>query len=293
MFLSVDMNSSEMIAGQANNLLGKFLSSQPFAPALSDEKQIKPLQDKLALTYQRHYSREMKEYRKELNSLSGILREELSTLGILSSELDVSLPVSPPIFPQKSLNPTTKMAINSGGKDLSISRQGHGLQRTMLIALVRAITRNTSEGKKTTIHVAIEEPEIYQHPTRQRALFRALFTLAEEENGQVSFATHSPHFVDATHFEQIRRLTKDTRSGQILVHSVSKQELKEKVSSDRDRTPENTWAKAARQGLEEALFARTVLLVEGNTDKAVLDGILERMGKSFDEADVLFYSYLG
>ena len=53
---------------------------------------------------------------------------------------------------------------------------------------------------------AIEEPELYQHPSRQRHLASVLLNLAKgaipgvAENTQVIYATHSPLFVGLDRF---------------------------------------------------------------------------------------------
>ncbi|MEM3627424.1 MAG: AAA family ATPase [Candidatus Bathyarchaeia archaeon] len=58
--------------------------------------------------------------------------------------------------------------------------------------------------------LGIEEPELYQHPDRQRYLARALSKLTEQgipgvaKQIQVIYSTHSPLFIDLEHFDSIR-----------------------------------------------------------------------------------------
>ena len=60
----------------------------------------------------------------------------------------------------------------------------------------------------------IEEPELYQHPNRQRHLASVLSKLADggipgvSSTTQIIYTTHSPHFVGVDRINQIRLLRK-------------------------------------------------------------------------------------
>jgi hypothetical protein len=62
--------------------------------------------------------------------------------------------------------------------------------------------------------LAIEEPELYQHPSRQRHMASVLLELSQgtipgvAKRTQVLYSTHSPLFVGLDRFEQIRLLRK-------------------------------------------------------------------------------------
>src|SRR5690606_39049292 len=60
------------------------------------------------------------------------------------------------------------------------------------------------------ICLAIEEPELFQHPIQAQAFAKVLRSLAEDADKriQVTYATHSPYFLEARHFDQVRRLTR-------------------------------------------------------------------------------------
>jgi len=58
--------------------------------------------------------------------------------------------------------------------------------------------------------LAIEEPELYQHPLRSRNLAAVLLEMTQSSDSgtgarnQVLYTTHSPYFVDLSRFEQLR-----------------------------------------------------------------------------------------
>jgi putative ATP-dependent endonuclease of OLD family len=94
--------------------------------------------------------------------------------------------------------------------ETTIERQGHGFQRALLIAALKLLANRGSAKGDGVIFLAIEEPELFQHPTRARVFSGVLRKLADDGSDalQVAYATHSPHFVDPRYFDQVRRITK-------------------------------------------------------------------------------------
>ena len=78
------------------------------------------------------------------------------------------------------------------------------MEKTRLQADARL--KDALDSLPSTI-VAIEEPEIYQHPVRARAFARTLVELSTQPAIQVVLATHSPYFVQNTEkFSALHRL---------------------------------------------------------------------------------------
>ncbi|MBU1589516.1 MAG: ATP-binding protein [Actinobacteria bacterium] len=124
---------------------------------------------------------------------------------------------------------TTDVSIDGITND--VSRQGHGIQRAVMIAMFESLAPDedsaerdhlaeegetevetearlqTAKSQLPSLLVCIEEPEIYQHPIRARAFARVLSDLAEQPRAQVLLATHSPYFVMPAQFESLRRFT--------------------------------------------------------------------------------------
>lgn len=158
-----------------------------------------------------------------------------------------------------------------------LGRQGHGFQRTFIIAALEYLAGAASDATndQPMLHLAIEEPELYQHPPRARHFSATLHTLARQSAVQISYATHSPYFVGPSDLSGVRLFrqipssddgnaplqTKIVVGGleNVRAHVPQQKELPRYVARTLD------------VALGEALFARAVLLVEGETDTATLD----------------------
>jgi putative ATP-dependent endonuclease of the OLD family len=106
-----------------------------------------------------------------------------------------------------------QLRIAEPGFETDVGRQGHGVQRSLLIALVQqlsAISTEDEEAGDRGLLLLIEEPELYQHPLQAKHLASTLRRLGRAGGApvQVAYATHSEHFVDATNFETLRRFSK-------------------------------------------------------------------------------------
>lgn len=122
--------------------------------------------------------------------------------------------------------PAADVLLEHDGFGGPIDWQGHGLQRAFILTLLQQLAKATSkptqaveaaEGEAQALIssppnliLAVEEPELYQHPTKQRHFATVLRRLSEgnlpgaDSLTQVLFATHSPAFVSVTHVESIR-----------------------------------------------------------------------------------------
>lgn len=91
---------------------------------------------------------------------------------------------------------------NLGGKRVSISSYGQGLQREVIYTLIRLSTEfaaRRKEGRKDfdpdITLILFEEPEAFLHPSQQDRLNASLGSLAAETGQQILITTHSPQFV--------------------------------------------------------------------------------------------------
>jgi len=152
--------------------------------------------------------------------------------------------------------------------------------------------------------LAIEEPELYQHPNRQRHLSKILLQLASgstpgvAEKTQIIYATHSPLFVGLDRFNQIRLLRKrDNGEGKPGITTV--------VSASLDKVAHRLWIADGAGGerhtgktlaprlhavmtpwINEGFFAHTVVLVEGEDDYTAIVGIARAMSKDLESIGV-------
>jgi len=208
----------------------------------------------------------------------------------------------------------------------AVNRTGHGLQRAFILTMLQhlAMAQSVNEGKpKDTTEsgpssepkpeakvmlpnlvLAIEEPELYQHPNRQRHLAKIFLQLASgmtpgvAEKTQVIYATHSPLFVGLDRFNQIRLLRKsDNGAGKPRITSV--------VGATLDKVAKKVWEADGSKGdpytgatlvkrlrsiitplVNEGFFADAVALVEGDDDYAAIIGAARAMNKDLESIGV-------
>jgi putative ATP-dependent endonuclease of OLD family len=214
----------------------------------------------------------------------------------------------------------------------AVQRAGHGLQRAFLVTLLQHLAIAQAEavqpdepgeveapdgsGTSTAagapsealmtadLILGIEEPELYQHPNRQRHLSAILLRLASgsiegvAKRTQVIYATHSPLFVDVTRTDQIRVLRKvPGDEGQPKRTKVSLTSLAEatRVVEEADGKAPGTYSAATLEPrlvalmtpwMNEAFFAHVAVLVEGEQDRAAVVGVAKRSGYDFESLGI-------
>lgn len=215
------------------------------------------------------------------------------------------VPEVPDWSPKGEASVTTDVTIDGATND--VSKQGHGIQRAIMIAMFQSlvpdetlITANHNVGENETadeaqarlqeelsnlpaLVVCIEEPEIYQHPVRARAFARVLGILASQAGAQVILATHSPYFVRPDQFSSLRRFC--LVSGQTKVCSTSLAEVAT-AAAEQEVKVQKIVEKRLPTAFSEGFFADAVVLVEGETDKAVLEAFGELVGLPLDSIGV-------
>jgi putative ATP-dependent endonuclease of OLD family len=219
--------------------------------------------------------------------------------------------------------PEAHVKLQEDGYESSVLRTGHGLQRAFILTmlqhliLAREIEKtadNRSSPEKEipepkepelpSFVLAIEEPELYQHPSRQRHLASVFLQLARgtipgvARKTQVIYTTHAPLFVGLDRFDQIRLLRKEQcEAGKPKITRVARAVL--------DNVAEVLWNLDGRQGqkynsetlrprlqavmtpwMNEGFFADVVVLVEGEGDRAALLGVAESMGNDVESMGV-------
>ena len=117
----------------------------------------------------------------------------------------------------------------------------------------------------------IEEPEMLLTPQAQRYLYRLIRRFAEAGN-QVLYSTRSPAFLDAARHDEIVRL--DLRHGRRSVRRTKRDVLGE---AERVRL-----AAEFDHERSEMFFAKSVVLVEGQTERLALPFIFRAMGHDAD-----------
>ncbi|MBW7884057.1 MAG: AAA family ATPase [Caldilineaceae bacterium] len=163
------------------------------------------------------------------------------------------------------------------GVELDFERHGLGLQRSFVVSALDAWCDYVRDTTKNYLF-AIEEPEIYLHPHATRQMLATLERLAGKD--QVLFTTHSSEFVNRTPLHNVLSVRRSVQNGLPASHIVK---------PDLSALPMDTVTKVQRYLCEDRsdmLFARAVLLVEGQAELFALPAFARTLGLDFDGAGV-------
>lgn len=271
-FVSADLRAGEEASDGKDTTLGRILQR-----AL-DRSSLQNAITTLTSTFESDYGKLNTEHLSpQLTALQENLSREVSVFSHgRSIHLTPSLPTIKPQFPRIDL------LVGNGSLRTPVPSQGHGFQRALLLGALTVLSRH-AHPSDTQMFLAIEEPELFQHPTQARAFSSVLRELAgSSSNGiQVAYATHSPYFVDPRYFDQVRRVTNTTWAAGVCPSSTLTSATTDAVETrlrgfvDPDAI-KRRWDQVCLKYLPEALFAETVILVEGDEDAAILQGLSER-----------------
>lgn len=193
--------------------------------------------------------------------------------------------------------PSPDVKVSDGFHVTDVDYVGHGMQRAIILTLLEymALSQYGHAGEfdeaQSDLILAIEEPELFQHPTKQRLFAAALSEIAADFNAvtgirvQVIYATHSPLLVSLAEAHRIRRVSKIINEGaaEVSVAGTSLEKCAQIVAELRGVAPN-----AGKFGLglhiitsdvAEGFFARKVVLVEGISDVAILTAYFKTQGR--------------
>jgi predicted ATP-dependent endonuclease of OLD family len=215
--------------------------------------------------------------------------------------------------------PTANIRLVEDGFPTLVSKSGHGLQRAFILSILQHLSAQQMENlpaeeepgaaeaagqqQQPDLILGIEEPELYQHPTRQRHFADVLLQLTGGKipgvarRVQIVYATHSPLLVGLDRFDQVRTIRK-----------VSVEHEKPRVTQVAHRTLDEVAARIARANgdnkeftgetlkarlvtlmgpsMSEGFFADVIVLVEGEEDRAVLEAAARSMQHDFNSLGI-------
>jgi predicted ATP-dependent endonuclease of OLD family len=162
--------------------------------------------------------------------------------------------------------------LGEAGFEGELTRFGHGLQRSFLLALLQELSgSDVKEGPRLIL--ACEEPELYQHPPQARHLYNVLLSLSEHES-QILIATHSPYFVSGEGFESVRLVRKV--NGASTITRTTHAHVSRVIASAKGEPPLKPSGQLAKihqalqPSLGEMFFASQIVFVEGLEDSAYI-----------------------
>lgn len=248
----------------------------------------------------------------ELGELEGMLS---STLEVFYHDAGVRLGWKSPEDFLVNL-PVADVSLIEQGYDGPVENKGHGLQRALIFTLLQHLAKALSSSsisdneqleaqgaqagaEQVTSHsviLAIEEPELYQHPIKQRHIAKVLQQISGGHidgvmtQTQVVICSHSPHFISTERFDDVR-LTRRERPAIddphcCVVRRVSYEQVIEILNGAYGYNPaqglQNDSLKARLHTLDESVnegfFANAVVLVEGVGDRATLLAVSAAQG---------------
>ena len=198
---------------------------------------------------------------------------------------------------------------DENGRELSSLGEGVQYAFNILLQIIEIIhnikvTRKPEDFEERLIEKAgrklfplflvLDEPEIHQHPYRQRSLIKKIEALVQNKNqefldllkelfdidgltGQIFIATHSPNIL-LNDYRQFIRFYKNIRNNtQIEVVSGMNVVIKDKMYKHMLHN---------FIYLKEAMFSKCIIFVEGDTENGAIPVFAERMGFDMNERGI-------
>ncbi|MDN3552031.1 ATP-dependent endonuclease [Halomonas almeriensis] len=278
-FVSASKDFSEEAEESKNSALGQLLSRAIRAKVNFTQK-VNELKDGVRQNYQEMLDEEQ----GVLSNISDSLESKLklwanpsATAKVLwKNDAEKSIKIEEPL---------AHIQIGEKGFESELARFGHGMQRSYLLTLLQELAALDDENSPTLI-MAIEEPELYQHPPQARYLSEVLQELSIDQS-QIILCSHSPHFIPGDDFYTVRLVRESGNPACSAVSSLKYSELASELENAGEKPVKENGMVAKlyptlRPEISEMFFSKRLVLVEGVEDVAYIASYIQLMDRYDD-----------
>jgi putative ATP-dependent endonuclease of the OLD family len=274
-FVSASKDATEESEESKTSALGLLLARTVRSKVNFDEKV-----NLLRIEAKKQYQALLDAEQNALNDISTSLQNRLAAW----AHPNLSATVLWKQDPEKSIKveePWAYIKIGERGFEGDLSRFGHGLQRSYMLALLQELAQIDEENSPTLI-MGIEEPELYQHPPQARYLAETLLELSEKGT-QLLLCTHNPLFIPGDNFNKIRIVRECGNPSFTQITSLTYEGL----SLELEKVGEKLYKESGMVAklypslnpvINEMFFCKVLILVEGNEDLAYITSYLMLTG---------------
>jgi len=270
-FVPAIKDATEESEESTKSALGQLLARTVRSKVSFDDR-IRELRNNVRIEYQKLLDAEQ----ETLDEISSSLQNRLANW----AHPNITASIQWKQDPDKSIKieePLAGLKVGERGFEGDLSRFGHGLQRSYMLALLQELSTFESENIPTLI-MGIEEPELFQHPPQARYLAETLLELSVS-NSQVIICTHSPLFIPGDSFDKIRLACEEGQPSETKIKRLTYKSLAKELQAVGEKLVSESGMIAKlypslNPVINEMFFCKKLLLVEGHEDIAYISSYL-------------------